>query len=497
MNRHQSIEDLGYMSSLMKNLFYSSILTVGNLLFPLIVFVYVSRIVGPENLGKVSFTSTISNYFILFGSFGLGTYGVREIARSRQDRKEQKKIFNELFVINCITVGVSTLAYIITAVLLKRKHDYSVLLFINGISVFLNMFSFDWFFQGVENYRYISIRSLFIKFICLIFVIFLVKKGDDYYYYAAILVVGSSANYIFNAYYANKIIGFSLYNLNLSRHIPSLFRFGLITLAASLYSGMDKVILGFFSGDLSVGLYTPAEKIIRLSLSIIMAFSSVMYSRVSHLYANSDENAATSFLSLSLHSIAILAIPILVGIELLAEPLIRILAGAQYIQSIATLRIYALIIIPVSCASVFGYQILIGRGEEAKYFLSIILGALAFASSAIFTVPAFRQNGAAMSLLIAEVVGVLSQLFFAWRAVGHIKIGDWIVPIVMSSTAMAIIVAGIANISYSVLYFSLSVVAGVLVYFSLLYLFRDTVVINVSNKLITGIRHRVDRMNRR
>jgi O-antigen/teichoic acid export membrane protein len=472
------------MPSLIKNFFYNSLLTVANLAFPLVVLVYISRTIGPDGLGKVNFAATIASYFVLFGLFGVGSYGIREIARSRDNRTKLKKTFNELFCLNCLTVALSLVAYIVFALLNTKTRAEPRLYMINGVSIILALFSFDWLFQGLENYRYISLRSIMVKACSLVLIFVFVKNRTDYVIYALLNVVGLSANYLFNAYYAGKIVGFDFRGIDISRHFPTIFRFALISVATSLYLGMDKLFLGFISGDYYVGLYTPADKIARMSLSLVAALSAVLFPRLSNVLAQGDEKRAVSIVADSLHLLLLIAVPIFVGVEILARPIVSLLSGSDFIAAVPTLRIEALIIIPVTIANVAGIQVLIASGRENKYLISIIAGTFAFLGCALLFVPRFRQNGAALGIVAAESVGAAFELFYARDYFKKAFSPSWISRIAVSALAMGVMVLIISRLHLSsLLIVGISVTAGALVYAILLFIFRDSMMAFFRKKL--------------
>lgn len=473
------------MPSLVKNFLYNSLLTIANLVFPLILFIYVSRIIGPDGLGKVSFMSTFSGYFLLFGLFGVGNYGIREIARVRNDAGALRKTFNELFLITCITIGLALLAYAAAFALTPRFRAEPELYLINGLSILLALFSFDWLFQGLENYRFITIRSILVKTASLVAMFVFVRTKDDYIIYALLSVLGLSANYVFNAIFAQKNIGFTVHGLELRRHFPVLLRFLLISLATSFYLGLDKIFLGFISGDYYVGLYAPAEKMARLSLSIVTALSTVLFPRMVNVFAQGDEEKSKTMISNSLHALLLLALPIFAGLELLAGPIIEVLSGREFLAAIPTLRIESLIIIPVTLANVVGVQILMGSGREGKYLLSVICGALAFLGIAILAIPGLKQDGAAMGMVAAETTGAVLQVVWARDWLRGAK-KDWLGPLLGATAIMSAIVAIIQLIPLSALALVvLGTCLGAAVYFAMLFLFKDSLAAMAKAKILS------------
>lgn len=473
------------MPSLVKNFLYNSLLTLANLIFPLILFIYVSRIIGPDGLGKVSFISTFSGYFLLFGLFGVGNYGIREIARVKGEAGALRKTFNELFLITCITIGLALLAYAAAFALTSRFKAEPQLYLINGLSILLALFSFDWLFQGLENYRFITIRSILVKTASLSAMFVFVRTKDDYVIYALLSVLGLSANYVFNAIFAWKNIGFTLRGLNLTGHRFSLFRFFLISLATSFYVGLDKIFLGFMSGDYYVGLYAPAEKMARLSLSLVTALSAVLFPRMVNVFAQGDENRSRAMISDSLHAVLLLALPMFVGLELLAGPVIEVLCGNGFLAAVPTLRIESLIIIPVTLANIVGIQILVASGREVKYLLSVIGGAIAFIGIAFLSIPGLKQNGAAIGMVVAETTGAILQLIWARDRLTGVGTA-WLWPILGATIVMSVAVAATLLLPLPALAIVIiGTCLGATLYFAMLFLFKDSLAMMAKGKILS------------
>jgi O-antigen/teichoic acid export membrane protein len=89
-------------NSIKRNAFFNVVYTIVNMVFPLITYPYVTRVLSAVGMGKVSFFSSVSNYAIMFGSLGISTYGIRAVAKVRDDEKELSKVTSELFWLNII-----------------------------------------------------------------------------------------------------------------------------------------------------------------------------------------------------------------------------------------------------------------------------------------------------------------------------------------------------------------------------------------------------------
>ena len=167
------------MSSLKRNILYNSIRVGSNLVFPLITFPYVTRILGPESLGLFNYVVAIVGYFTLFANLGFPMYGTREIAQTKNDPLQLEKVTNSIFTAACISCLVMYLLYFITSIFISGSSEDFIIFFITGLSILLSCISFEWFFQGIEDFKFITIRSIIIKVVTIVCLFVFVKSKED------------------------------------------------------------------------------------------------------------------------------------------------------------------------------------------------------------------------------------------------------------------------------------------------------------------------------
>ena len=183
--------------SLKKNFVLNAILTASSLLFPLISFQYVSRILLPVGTGKVDFATSIIVYFNIIAQLGMPLYGVRAIAKVRDDKQELSKVTQELFIINIVMTIISYIALIILSAVVTRLHEERTLLFVMSSAILLSAIGMEWLYKGLENYSFITLWSVIFKIIALVGMFLLIHTKEDYIMYG-LLGVGefySCTNY--------------------------------------------------------------------------------------------------------------------------------------------------------------------------------------------------------------------------------------------------------------------------------------------------------------
>ena len=195
-----------------KSLIYNSVFNVFyqllNVIFPFVTAIYVSHILMAEGVGKVAYAQNIASYFVAIAPLGLVSYGVKEIAKVKNNPVERNKCFSELFLINAVSTAILALIYYVTVFCMDSFTEDKMLFVVCGFPILLNFINVEWFYQGMEEYAYITVRSLFTKIASMLLMFLIVRGRNDYVQYALITSFVGSANRIFNMVYLRKLVRF-------------------------------------------------------------------------------------------------------------------------------------------------------------------------------------------------------------------------------------------------------------------------------------------------
>ena len=184
--------------SITVNFIMNTILTMSSFIFPLITFPYVSRILLPEGTGKVSFVTSVVSYFAMFAQLGIPVYGIRACARVRDDRRELSRTVQELFLINLIMSILVCMVLYMAVIYIPRLNNEKSLFIVISLLILFNAIGMEWLYKALEQYTYITIRSMLFKLVAVIAMFFLVREPKDYVRYGAITIFASSASNILN-----------------------------------------------------------------------------------------------------------------------------------------------------------------------------------------------------------------------------------------------------------------------------------------------------------
>lgn len=428
--------------SLTKNSLYSVAYKGLNVLFPLVTSMYVARVLLADGVGMVASAQNIVLYFTVLAALGIPTYGVKLIAKARVSQDELDRSFMELFLVNLLSTAVCSIAYYSMVFSVDAFRERLDLYCIVGLNIVFNAFNIDWLYQGLEKYRYITLRSAVIKIMSLVALVLLVRTREDYLIYAAISSLGLVANYVWNILYARSCVGFTLRNLRISRHLKPIFMLLAASAAIEIYTLLDTTMLAFVHGDVVVGYFTVASKTVKLVKNLIVSVCAVFLPRLSIYLEQGRREEFESLTNQGLAVLLVLCAPAAVGMVIIAPNAIDFLFGSEFGEATLTLQILSVSIITVAFSNFIGYQILVTLEKENIVLMSTIAGAIANIALNILLIPGFKQNGAAVASAATEALVTLVQIVAARK---HVPIG--IKSNLLGKTAIAVLVTSCVMIA--------------------------------------------------
>ena len=403
---------LNERKSIKSNIIMNMILTMSSFLFPLISFPYISRILTPEGTGKVSFVTSIISYFSMFAQLGIPTYGIRACAKVRDDKIALSRTVHELLIINIIMNVISYSAFFLCLMTIPKMLEEKNLYFIISLTIILTSIGIEWLYKALEQYTYITVRSIFFKFIALILMFCLIKSKSDYIVYGAISIFASSASSICNFFNAKKYVRFKyIGDYNLKKHLKPILVFFSMSCATVIYTNLDTVMLGFMKSNVDVGYYNAAVKIKHILLSIVTSLGAVLLPRLSYYIKQGVIEEFIKITNKALHFVIIIAIPMTIYFIIYAKEGIYFLSGNEYTGAILPMQIIMPTLILVGISNITGIQMLVPLGKEKVVLLSEICGAVVDVILNLLLIPCFSASGAAIATVIAEICVLFVQVY--------------------------------------------------------------------------------------
>jgi len=403
--------------SLVKNSLYNVVYRVLSVLYPLVTSTYVAHIILSTGVGKVAYAQNIAQYFILLAPLGLTQYGVKAIAKAKDNKIKECETFSELFVLNAISTTVCVIVYYLL-VSNVNFFDEKILYYVAGLPIMFNYCNIDWFYQGREEYKYITMRSLFIKVVSIIAIFAFVRDKHDYVNYAIIYSLGMVGNYVLNLINLKKMdIKFIFKGLNIHRHLKDVCILLAASVAIEIYTLLDTTMLGAFCEDAVIGYYTNSVKLARIVISTITAIGGVLLPRLSYYAINGLKKECSDIVSNVASIMLYLSVPCMVGMFLLSDTIIPLLFGASFENAIPTFRIATFLILVLGYSNLFGTQVLVSFDAENKMLISTLCGAITNFVLNLLLIPRYYQNGAIVASVISEILVTWLTFKFAKKYV--------------------------------------------------------------------------------
>lgn len=393
------------------NTVLNMIKTLAAIIFPLITFPYVSRVLKPDNIGKINFVNSIINYFSLLATLGVTTYAVRECSRVREKKAELERTSSEIISLNICTMIVSLTILTVCSVCIPKFKEYQFLLFIKSITIIFTVLGADWLNTAMEDFKYLTIRSVAFQILSLILLLIFVKNQDDYIKYMCIIVLGESGGNICNIFYRKKYCTVHITKcINWKKHFPPIIMLFSLMVSQTILNSIDTTMLGFMKGNYEVGLYSTAVKIILTITQVISSVCWVVMPQLSQAFAISDYGCINIILKRVVSFSITLTLPCVVGVMIIPKNIMCLIGGEQYIKAATCLKILALSMFINVIAGILGNMILLPAQREKQFTLACIAGMLINVIMNAALIPKYGINGAAVATVASSGMILLGTL---------------------------------------------------------------------------------------
>ena len=440
-------------TSIKKNFIMNAILMMSSFIFPLISFPYVSRVLGPDGIGKVQLATSWVNYFNMFAQLGIPTYGIRACARVRDDKEKLSCTVHELLTINLVLGAISYSCFFVLVTVNPRMRADKELYIITSSIILLNAIGMEWLYKGLEQYSYITKRSVLFKFLAVIGMLALVHKKSDYVVFGFLSIFASSASNIVNFINSRKIV--KLFktgrHYNYSQHFKAIGVFFAMSVAITFYTNLDTVMLGSMATETDVGYYNAATKIKMMLVSLVTSLGTVLLPRASYYIEHGEKERFLEISKKAINFVWVIATPLMVFFIYFAKQGILFLSGKEFTGAIIPMEIIMPTLLFIGLSNILGLQMLVPLGKEKIVLYSEVSGALTDLIINALLIPNYKSSGAAVGTVIAEFVVLAVQYIYLKSTVRTIfaEVSYWkiIVALVVSSvTSLAIPKLGLSNL---------------------------------------------------
>lgn len=396
---------------LKKNIAYKGLLTFSNYIIGFVTFPYITRVLGPANFGLVNFALNTVDYFLLFATMGIATIGTREIAAARNDKAKLDSAFSKILGVNLTFTVITLLIYFLSILLIPKLYENRELLYVGSAKIIFTAFAVEWFFTGIENFRYITYRSLSIKLLYVASVFIFVKNQSDYKLYFLLTILSIVLNSIINFIYARRFVSWNIQEAGSKIYIKQNLRLGIYAIMTSMYMTFNVMYLGLVSTDAEVGLYSSAVKLYYVAVSLFSAFTQVMMPRVSSLLSEGNRKAINTYMHKSFSLVFIISLPLIIISEFFAPVFINIMSGPGYEMAVIPMRILMPALFCVWISQVIAIQAFVPMHKDNVLLIASLAGGILAIIINVILTPKMASVGTALTLLICEITVTLIYIF--------------------------------------------------------------------------------------
>ena len=471
---------------LKKNMAFNAINGLFNILFPLISFPYVSRVLDVYALGAYNYSNSIINYLLIISGLGVSGYAVRTGSSKKNNVKELSEFVSEIFSISIMT---SFIAYIILFTCILLFYDsllpYKYLLLTQSVFIMSQAIGINWIYNIFEDFGFVTLKNAVINVISIVLMFLLVNEPNDIYIYAFICAsIGLLSSFI-NLFYAKKRckIRFTLNN-HYKLHLRPIVYFWATSLSVTIYVNSDITILGVLTGDYYVGLYSVSTKIYSVLKNLLAAAITVAIPRMSMYYSSNNSIKMNETANEVYGVIITTVLPVITGISIFNKEIILLISGSKYIDASMSLVLLGVCILFYLFSYFYGQCVLVPVGKENIVFWSTLLSAAVNIVLNFLLIPHFKQNAAAFTSILGEGIAMIIAMRFAKKYISIANKLNVIIKTLIGCSIIAVISLMVKkNVNDLLMALLVSIVISSLMYLIIEIVLKNEAIYSVTSKL--------------
>lgn len=455
---------------LIKNYLYNLSYQVLLIILPIITTPYVTRIFSSEDLGTYAFYNSIAIYFLLLAGLGVANYGTRMVS---QNKEQLSSTFWSIYQLQFLASLVSVVFYITVVIGIPRMQHPVALLF--TISLLSKGLDISWLFQGLEDFRRITIRNTLVKILGVIAIFLFVKSSNDLLKYVFFLVGFEALGQLSMWIPAKKYIKKWTWDWSLTKeHIKPIILLFVPQIAITLYVSLDQTMLGLLASTKDVGLYDQANKILKILLTVVTSLGTVMLPRVSGLLAENKKIEVNRLYDLSFLVYNVVIFPMIFGMLVINQDFISIFLGPDFQEVRFAITIMVWRIFFIGWTNIMGIQILIPHGKNKEFMMSTTLPALFSLLLNLLLIPYLGFLGAAITSVVSEFLVWLIQFYATREQLQELTIFKPLLKIIAAALLMFVSLTGMKQFLHfsALMNIVIYILVGGLVYTGSLYVLR-------------------------
>lgn len=466
------------------NYIYNSVYQILTIIIPIVTIPYVSRILGVKGMGIYGYTFSVAQFFYVVGMFGISSYGCREIAYIRNDKKKTSKRFWDIWFLQLIT-GLCGLAIYTVFIIYFNLLEYKVA-FMFQIPFLLNaIFDISWFFIAMEDFKKTVTRNIIVKIIGLILIFTFVKKSDDIYVYilinSSIAFIGSLTLWFYLKEYISR---FHIKNVDIKNNIHGAAVMLIPQFAIQVYTSLDRTLIGKLSNIEQVGYYDQSQKIARIALAIVTSLSVVLMPRIANMHVKNEVQKVEGYLVKSVNftmASSIFIMSVIIGIS---KNFVPWFFGRKFNVIVPYMMITSLIVLFIALGGVFANQYTLPTNKNKEYIIPLLSAAAINIALNVILVPKFQALGGVIAIVITEFIVCLLRIVLVKKYLNIKKIFNNTYAYYFAGFISAVSMYALGNfIKGGFLGLLIQGLIGLIVYIMMLYMVDNPMKIELVNRI--------------
>lgn len=477
------------MSKLVSNYLYSVLYQILIMIMPFITTPYISRVLQPEGVGVDAYVTSVVRLFLVFSMLSILLYGSRQIA-IKVNTQDTSKEFLSIYTVQLLFTILNFALYLVFIIFIA---NYKVYYLIHIVSFVATALDVTWFFYGKEQIKWVALRNIIVRIFSIVLVFVLVKTPADLTTYIVINVLTLLIGHLVMWLPLLKVITFQrIYFSDIRRHLKPIFMLFIPQVMVQVYTLINIIILGNISGDVQVGYYNQAYKILNLCLGVITALGTVLLPRISSEYSRGNIENIKKYSKTTLKFVFLITIPMIIGLIAIAPNFVTWFFGKSYDEVTLLIIIMSPGVLFVGMATVFGIQILVSTNQQKKYTISVTVGAICSLVINLLLVSSYGSKATSIALLIAEGVGAIIQMYYTRMYFNlRVMLKDFLKYFFLGITMYIAIVSCSLSINTTpILLTFIQIFIGISTYFVGLIIIKDSLVYRTLSLLKNIVKRR-------
>ena len=447
--------------------------------FTFFLLKFSTNIFSPVEIGEIDYTNTIILYISSIASLGINNYGIRETALVSNNKERLSYSTIELLLIIFIT---TLIGYVVLFLMIYGFGFFSnikTLLLIMSINILLMNLGINWFYIGIEEQTFITIRFIIVRFVVAILLLLLVHDENDFILYVILYTSIEGGMGLLNILFLPKRINFRIdfRKLNLRRHIRPLLTIFIGSISIIIYNQLNVVMLSSYYPD-RVAFFSIPNQVIYFIVVLVTLLVPVLMPKVVQAINQRDYDVVDKYSVFSLQYILFFALPIICYIMVMSKEITLMLSSDSFLDAQEPFKYFSVTILLVALNNFFGLQILYSYNKEKIYSLVIFVTLLINIILNFLFIPIYRENGVVISTICSEFLKTLALYSYSRRFIDGVKLFSFkFLKYFIASSIMLIPIFFVSNLElkYTMELF-ISFFMGSLSYLFVLYFLKEELV---------------------